>query len=122
MIEASTQCPNVDFTGADLEDASLCANLSEANLTDVNLSGADLSQSNLSGARIIDADLSDADLRANLIGATITGTNLDARSLRHDAHERHGRRLGLRDHGHDRYDGDDACERVRSGGDVVRRR
>jgi hypothetical protein len=78
-IEPATQCPNVDFTGADLEDADLSsANLSGANLTDVNLSGADLTQVNLSGAQIIDADLSDADLtRANLTGATITGTNLD---------------------------------------------
>jgi hypothetical protein len=79
VIEVSTQCPNVDFTGANLEDASLSgANLSGANLTDVNLSGADLTQSNLSGAQLIDADLSDADLtRANLTGATITGTNLE---------------------------------------------
>ena len=78
-IEPATQCPNVDFTGANLEDADLSsANLSGANLTDVNLSGADLTQINLSGAQIIDADLSEADLtRANLTGATITATNLD---------------------------------------------
>ena len=83
VFEASTQCPNVDFTGADLENADLLgANLSGANLTDVNLSGADLTQSNLSGAQIIDADLSDADLtRANLTGATITGTNLEGAVL-----------------------------------------
>jgi len=83
VIEAATQCPNVDFTGADLEDADLSgANLSGANLTDVNLSGATLTQANLSGAQIIDADLSDADLaRANLTGATITGTNLDGAVL-----------------------------------------
>ena len=83
VIEAATQCPNVDFTGSDLEDADLSgANFSGANLTDVNLSGADLTQINLTGAQIIDADLSDADLtRAILTGATITGTNLDGAVL-----------------------------------------
>ena len=83
VIEAATQCPNVDFTGANLKDAELSgANLSGANLTDTNLSGADLTSANLAGAQLIDADLSDADLtRANLTGATITGTNLDGAVL-----------------------------------------
>ena len=78
-IEPATQCPSVDFTGANLEGADLSgANLSGANLTDTNLSGADLASANLAGAQIVDADLSGADLtRANLTGATITGTNLD---------------------------------------------
>ena len=82
-IAPATQCPSVDFTGADLGDADLSgANLSAANLTDVNLSGADLTQANLSGAQIVDADLSEANLTsANLTGATITGTNLDGATL-----------------------------------------
>ncbi len=121
VIEPATQCPNVDFTGADLEDADLSsANLSGANLTDVNLSGADLTQINLSGAQIIDADLSDADLtRANLTGRDHHRNEPRRRgSLRYDTDGWHRRRLELPgDDGDDGYDRD-----ARGRGDVVRRR
>ena len=83
VIEAGTQCANIDLSGADLEGADLSrAGLSSTNLEGTNLSGANLSEADLTDAKLVNTNLQDADLTsANLTGATITDTDLDGATL-----------------------------------------
>jgi uncharacterized protein YjbI with pentapeptide repeats len=98
LIGLARNCPDCNFTGADLRGAQLVAanlagaNLSQADLSDANLRRANLAGANLSGAKLIrtnlagadltNCDLSHADLTdSNLIRATVTGAKLDGALL-----------------------------------------
>ena len=90
LISLARNCPDCNFTGVDLREASLIganlagtnlsgadlrdANLRRANLAGANLTGANLARTNLAGANLSDCNLTDADLTgSNLISATVTG-------------------------------------------------
>lgn len=90
LISLARNCPDCNFTGVDLREASLIganlagtnlsgadlrdANLRRANLAGANLAGANLARTNLAGANLSDCNLTDADLTgSNLISANVTG-------------------------------------------------